>query len=148
VAVGVQLLTDKDTYRPDDIVDIRILLTNKTREPIYIRRPLMWGVSASIEIWARDAATGVDLQQKFLSDSINWPPRSRDDFIRLDDEHIYGVLFPVHLMELGITKPGKYELTAIYHSHETSAEFRFGLPSWNGEGYALRANPVVISVVP
>jgi hypothetical protein len=34
IAVGVQLLTDKDSYKPDDAIDIRILLTNRTGEPI------------------------------------------------------------------------------------------------------------------
>lgn len=144
-AVSVQLFTDKASYKPDDTIDVRILLTNRTGEPIYIRRPLRWGLSASVEIWAKDITSDASLRQRF-SGSPDPPPRSKDDFIRLDPSHVYGVLFAVSLKELGIKESGKYELNAIYHSQTYGAEFRFGLPSWKGEEYALRTIPAVISV--
>ena len=42
------LTTDKDSYKLGDEITVRMLLTNKSKSPLYIYAPLEWGESASI----------------------------------------------------------------------------------------------------
>jgi hypothetical protein len=145
-AVEVQLVADKASYKVGDPIDLRVLLTNTSAKSIYVFKRFEWGLSGQVEIWAKDMSTGKDLRWNFFFDSIPPPPASKKDFLELKPSSVYRTPFRVGLSDIGIVKPGNYELRAIYHSNVADPMFRHGVPSWPGEKSRLQSLPVKISV--
>jgi hypothetical protein len=141
----VTLKTDKDSYKQGDVLTIQILLTNKSETPIYIYAQLDWGESASLSIWIKDAVSGKDIPQQFIADALTPPPTSKDAFVRLLPDHVYGVVFKTSLGDLNVKKSGAYELMAEYHSPIRS-EMSFGLPIWSREKGTITSNRVKMTV--
>src|ERR1700730_7988900 len=98
----VTLKTDKDSYKLEDEISVQVLLSNKSKSPIYIYAPLEWGESASISIWLKDALTP--------------PPGSKDDFVKLLPDHVFGVVFTSTMKDFNVRQKGTYEIKAEYHS--------------------------------
>jgi hypothetical protein len=121
----VTLRTDRDSYKLGDGITVRVLLTNKSKSPLYIYAPLEWGESASISIWLKDALTGKDVPEYFIPDALTPPPNSMKDF--------------------NVRQKGTYEITAEYHS-PIPASMNFGLPIWSREKGAVPSNRVTITV--
>jgi hypothetical protein len=141
----VTLRTDRDSYKLGDEIIVRVLLTNKSRSPLYIYAPLECGESASISIWLKDALSGKDAPEYFISDAVTPPPGSKDDFIKLLPDHVFGVVFTSTMKDFNVRQKGTYEVTAEYHS-PIPASMNFGLPIWSREKGAVSSNRVTLTV--
>ena len=139
------LTTDKDSYKLGDEITVRMLLTNKSKSPLYIYAPLEWGESASISIWLKDALTGKDVPEYFIPDALTPPPNSKDDFVKLLPDHVFGVVFTSTMKDFNVRQKGTYEIMAEYHS-PIPASMNFGLPIWSREKGAVPSNRVTITV--
>ena len=80
--LDVELRTDKSSYKLADVITFEVLLTNRSRVPIYLYSDLDWGESASLSIWLKDAASGKDVPELFIHDALTPPPTSKDDFVK------------------------------------------------------------------
>ena len=145
-SLKVMLRTDKDSYKLGDDISVQVLLTNESKSPLYIYAPLEWGESASISIWLKDAVSGKDVPEYFIPDALTPPPGSKEDFVKLLPEHVFGVVFTSTLKDFNLRQKGKYEVTAQYHS-PIPASMNFGLPIWSREKGAVASNRVTIKVV-
>jgi hypothetical protein len=144
-ALEVTLKTDKNSYKLGDEISIEVVLTNKSKSPVYIYALLDWGESASLSIWLKDVASGKGLSQRLWGSPPSPPPASREEFVRLDPGYVYGEVFREKLADLGVEKKGEYELVAAYHS-PIPASMGFGLPIWSSEKGAVLSNRVTITV--
>jgi len=142
----VTLKTDRNSYKSGDGITVQVLLTNRSKSPLYIYGLLDWGESASLSIWLRDVASGKDLPQRLWGAPPSPPPASREGFVRLDPGYVYGEVFREKLADLGVQKKGEYEIVAEYHSPIPSS-MNFGLPIWSREKGAVPSNRVTIKVV-
>jgi len=141
----VTLKTDRDSYKLADEITVQVLLTNKSKSPLYIYAPLEWGESASISIWLKDALTGKDIPEYFIPDALTPPPGSKEDFVKLLPDHLFGVVFTSTMKDFNIGQIGTYEIKAEYHS-PIPASTNFGLPIWSREKGAVPSNRVMIKV--
>ena len=141
----VSLRTDRDTYKLGDEIKIEVLLTNKSRAPLYLYAGLDWGDSASISLWLKDMATGREVPQEFIHDAVTPPPTSKEAFVRLLSNHVYGIVLRSSLATLNIQKNGTYEVVGEYHS-PIPASMNFGLPIWSREKGIVPSNRVTIKV--
>lgn len=141
----VTLKTDRSSYKLGDKITIRVLLTNRSESPLYLYAALDWGESASLSLWVKDAVSGKDVPEEFIADALPPPPTSKDAFIKLLPDHIYGVVLVSNPADLNIREKGIYELTAEYHSPVPSS-MSFGLPIWGREKGSVSSNTVKITV--
>lgn len=141
----VTLKTDRAFYKLGDEITVQVLLTNKSKFPLYIYASLDWGESASLSLWLKDAVSGKDVPQEFIADALPPPPGSKDAFVKLLPDHVYGVVLRSKLAELNVQKSGTYELVTKYHS-PIPATMNFGLPIWSREKGAITSNRVTITV--
>jgi len=141
----VTLKTDRDSYKLGDEISFQVLLINTSKSPLYIYAPLDWGESASLSLWLKDAVSGKDVPEQFIADALPPPPGSKDAFVRLPPDHVYGVVLRSRLAQLNVQKSGTYELVAEYHSPIPSS-MNFGLPIWSREKGAVPSNRVTIRV--
>lgn len=141
----VTLKTDRDSYKLGDEISVQVLLTNTSKSPLYIYASLDWGESASLSLWLKDAASGKDVPEEFIADALPPPPGSKDAFVKLLPDHVYGVVLKSKLAQLNVQKSGTYELVAEYHSPIPSS-MNFGLPIWSREKGAVPSNRVTITV--
>ncbi len=141
----VALKTDRNSYKLGDNITVQVLLTNKSKSPLYIYATLDWGESASLSLWLKDAVSGKDVPEEFIADALPPPPGSKDAFVKLLPDHVYGVVLRSKLAQLNVQKSGTYELVAEYHS-PIPASMNFGLPIWSREKGAVPSNRVTITV--
>ncbi len=141
----VALKTDRDSYKLGDKITVHVLLTNTSKSPLYLYAALDWGESASLTLWVKDAATGKDVPEEFIADTLPPPPASKEAFIKLLPHHIYGVEFTSSLADLNIRQRGTYELVAEYHG-PIPASMNFGLPIWSRENGSVSSNTLKIRV--
>jgi len=141
----VTLKTDRDSYKLGDEITVQVLLTNRSKSPLYIYAALDWGESASLSLWLKDAVSGKDVPEEFIADALPPPPGSKDAFVKLLPDHVYGVVLRSKLAQLNVQKSGTYELVAEYHSPIPSS-MNFGLPIWSREKGAVPSNRVTITV--
>ncbi len=141
----VTLKTDRDSYKLGDEITVQVLLTNRSKSPLYIYAALDWGESASLSLWLKDAVSGKDVPEEFIADALPPPPGSKDAFVKLLPDHVYGVVLRSKLAQLNVQKSGTYELLAEYHSPIPSS-MNFGLPIWSREKGAVPSNRVTIAV--
>lgn len=139
------LRTDRDSYKLADNITVQVLLTNRSKSPLYIYATLDWGESASLSLWLKDAVSGKDVPEEFIADALPPPPGSKDAFIKLLPSHVYGLVLTTKLAELNVRKSGTYELITEYHSPIPSS-LNFGLPIWSREKGAVPSNRVTITV--
>ena len=139
------LKTDKDFYELGDEIIVQTLVVNRSKAPIYIYASLDWGESASLSLWLKDAVSGQDMPAEFIADALPPPPSSKDAFVKLLPDHVYGVLLKVKLAELNVKRNGTYELVAEYHS-PIPRSMSFGLPIWSKENGAVSSNKVKIQI--
>jgi hypothetical protein len=139
------LKTDKSSYKLGDEITVQVLLTNRSKSPLYIYAPLDWGESASLSLWLKDAVSGKDVPEEFIADALPPPPTSKEAFVKLLPNHVFGVVLTSRLAQLNVQKTGSYELTAEYHS-PIPASMNFGLSIWSREQGALASNRVTITV--
>ncbi len=142
----VTLKIDRDSYKLGDEIAVQVLLTNRSKSPLYIYAPLDWGESASLSLWLKDTVSGKDVPEEFIADALTPPPGSKDAFVKLLPDHVYGVVLRSKLAQLNVQKSGTYELLAEYHSPIPSS-MNFGLPIWSREKGAVPSNRVTITVV-
>lgn len=138
------IAVDRQVYRPDDRIVVKFLLTNTSKQPIYLMDLFLLGESGSFSLWVRDVVSGRDSSRRF-ADEITPPPQSVNDFVRLRPEHVFGVSLRILLADIGVRRAGKYELAADYHSR-VPAGMTFGLPTWTREKGAIHSTPVTIVV--
>jgi hypothetical protein len=141
----VILRTDQDSYKLGDEISVQVLLINRSQSPLYIYAQLDWGESASLSLWLKDAVSGKYVPEEFIADALPPPPGSKDEFVKLLPNHVYGVVLTLKLVELNVKKRGKYELLAEYHSPIPSS-MNFGLPIWSREKGTVPSNRVTIAV--
>jgi hypothetical protein len=141
----VTLKTDRNSYKLADEIIVQLLLTNKSKSPMYIYAPLDWGESASLSLWPKDTSTGKNVPEEFVADALPPPPPSKEVFVKLLPDYVYGVVLKPKLAELNLKKSGVYELMAEYHS-PIPASMNFGLPIWSREKGAVCSNSVTIRV--
>jgi hypothetical protein len=141
----VTLKTDRDTYKLGDEISVQVLLTNTSKSPLYIYASLDWGESASLSLWLKDMVSGKDVPEEFIADALPPPPGSKDAFVKLLPDHVYGVVLRSKLAQLNVQKSGTYELVAEYHS-PIPASMNFGLPIWSREKGTVPSNRVTITV--
>lgn len=139
------LRTDRDSYKLGDNITVQVLLTNRSKSPLYIYATLDWGESSSISIWLKDAISGKDVPEYFIPDALTPPPGSKEDFVKLLPDHVFGVVFTSTLKDFNLRQKGTYEVTAEYHS-PIPASMNFGLPIWSREKGAVPSNRVTIAV--
>ena len=139
------LQTDRQSYRLGQQISIRVLVTNTSKFPLYIYAPLDWGESASLSLWLKDAASGKDVPEEFIADTLPPPPASKDAFVKLLPDHVYGVVLKSKLADLNVQKNGTYELVTEYHS-PIPESMNLGLPIWSREKGSVRSNRVTIRV--
>lgn len=144
--LDVMLETDRQSYKLGQQISIRVLVTNTSKSPVYIYAPLDWGESASLSLWLKDAVSGKDVPEEFVADALPPPPGSKDAFVKLLPDHVYGVVLKSKLAELNVQKSGTYELVTEYHS-PIPESMNFGLPIWSREKGSVRSNRVTIRVV-
>jgi hypothetical protein len=143
----VSLKTDRDSYKLGDEIIVQVLLTNRSKSPLYIYAPLDWGESASLSLWLKEKASGKDVPQEFIADALPPPPDSKDEFVKLLPDHVFDVVLRSKLAQLNVLKSGTYELLAEYHSPIPS-NMNFGLPIWSREKGAVPSNRLTIKVGP
>lgn len=141
----MSLKTDRASYKLGDKITVQVLLTNSSKSPVYLYAALDWGESAGLSLWVKDAVSGKNIPEEFIADALPPPPASKDAFIKLLPDHIYGVVLTSSLAELNVRKKGSYELVAEYHSPIPS-KMSFGLPIWSQEHGAITSNRVTITV--
>lgn len=141
----VTLKTDKATYRLGGKITVQVLLTNRSKRALYLYSALDWGESASLSLWIKDAASGKDIPENVIADALPPPPASKDAFIKLLPDHVYGVVLTSSLAELNIREKGSYKMVVEYHSPIPS-DMSFGLPIWSREEGAVLSNWVTIAV--
>jgi len=141
----VALKTDRRSYKLGEEISVQVLLTNKSKSPLYIYTPLDWGESASLSLWLKHGVSGNDVPEQFIADALSPPPDSKDAFIKLLPNHIYGVVLTTKLAELNVQKSGTYELEVEYHSPIPSS-MSFGLSIWSREKGSVPSNRVTITV--
>jgi hypothetical protein len=141
----VTLKADRDSYKLGDEISFQVLLTNTSKSPLYIYAPLDWGESASLSLWLKDAVSGKDVPSEFIADALPPPPGSKDAFVKLLPDHVYGVVLRSKLAQLNVQRSGTYELVAEYHS-PIPASMNFGLPIWSREKGTVPSNRVTIKV--
>jgi hypothetical protein len=144
-SLRVDLSSDKNIYRLGESIRINALVTNQSNSPIYLFAALDWGRSASFSLWIKDAVSGKDIPSDFIADAMSPPPTSKDDFVKLLPEHVYGIELISTLSDLSIRKKGAYRLILQYHSPVPS-NMNFGLPIWAREMGAVSSQPVLIHV--
>src|SRR5438093_13781030 len=64
------LRTDKDSYKLGDDITVQVLLTNRSKSPMYIYAMLDWGESASLSLWLKDVVSGKDVPEEFIADAL------------------------------------------------------------------------------
>jgi hypothetical protein len=141
----VTLTTDRNSYTLKDVIIVQVLLTNLSKSPLYIRAPLDWGESASLSLWVKDAISGKEVVQDIIADALTPPPRSKDDFVKVLPDHIYGLVDRLPLADLSVRRSGRYKLVVEYHS-PNHASMAFGLPIWSREMGRISSNEVTITV--
>lgn len=133
------------TCRADEDIDVEVVLSNQSLKPIYLYSPLEWGESASISIWLKDADTGKEVGTTFIADAQTPPPRSKDDFVRILGNHLFGVKYKVSLKDFDLKKGKRYDLFAEYHS-PVPKQFGFGLAIWSREMGTVASKAARISI--
>jgi hypothetical protein len=98
----VTLKTDKDSYKLRDEISVQVLLANTSKSPLYIYASLDWGESASLSLWLKDAVSGKDVPEAFIADALPPPPGSKDVFVKLLPDHVYGVMLKSRLAQLNV----------------------------------------------
>lgn len=141
----VSLKTDRNSYKLGDKITVRVLLTNRSKNTLYLYAALDWGESASLSLWVKDAVSGKDVPEEFIADALPPPPVSKDAFIKLLPDHVYGVVLTSSLADINIREKGVYELIAEYHSPIPSS-MAFGLPIWSREKGPVSSDTVKITV--
>ena len=144
-ALQVDLLTDKSSYRFTDPIQIKVFIANCSQSRVYLYSLMDWGESASFSIWLSDAVSGKGLPQTFWGSPPSPPPTSRENFLGLDPDYIYGEMFREKLADFGVHRKGEYLLVAEYHSPVPSS-MNFGIPIWSREMGAVSSNTVRIKV--
>ncbi|MDR2011942.1 MAG: hypothetical protein LBQ20_02600 [Rhodanobacter sp.] len=144
-AIKVILNADKSIYRFNEKIVIQVLLTNNSELPVYVNDWLDWGESASVSLWLKDLSSGKDMAQTMISDAISPPPSSKDDFVKLLPNHVYGIIIITNPSELGAQKNGTYELVAQYHS-PIPASMSYGLPILSRENGKIISNRISLKV--
>jgi hypothetical protein len=141
----VTLVFDRPTYALKGEAILDVLLTNTSDRPIFVYSNLGWGGSASLSIWFKDTATGKDVAEEVIHDSMTPPPTSKDDFVKILPRHIYGRSIRSSIAQLNIRKSGTYEVVAEYHS-PVPRSCSFGLPIWGREDGTVVSNRVTIKI--
>jgi|SRR5882724_4608731 len=141
----VRLKTDRRAFKLKEKITIEVLLINRSKAPLYLYGALDWGESASLSIWLKDSVSGKDIPQEFIPDALSPPPTSKEAFIKILPNHVYGVVFTCPLAELNVRRRGTYELVAEYHSPVPSS-MSFGLPIWSREDGPVVSDRVTITV--
>jgi hypothetical protein len=141
----VKLTANNNTYKLSDAMSIRVLLINNSNDPISLYKGLDFGESASLSLWITDATSGREIIQNFIADALPPPPKSKNAFITLLPDHIYGVQFKIKIADLSIVRKGKYNVIVEYHSPVPSG-MRFGLPVWDAEMGSVSSNVITITV--
>src|SRR6476646_4064212 len=82
----VQLLPEKYVYKRGDKLNLKVMVINTSDQDIFIYGNLEWGYLASLTLCLRDAK-GRDIQPKFISDAVTYPPDDKSQFVKLVPFH-------------------------------------------------------------
>ncbi|MCC7010436.1 MAG: hypothetical protein IT184_16625 [Acidobacteria bacterium] len=140
------LVADKQVYRLGEDVQLQAVLANTSNVAFYLDRRIGWnGGMNDFVLLARDAESNEALPRGW-GGSFTSPPRSRDDFVKLDPGQVFGERRAYPMRDMGILRRGTYELTVEYVSVLTKEE-ALGLPVWlPSRDHPLISNTVVIVV--
>ena len=140
----VQLITEKHVYRRSDKLNLKVMVVNTSDQDIFVYGNLEWGYLASLTLSLRDA-TGRNVQPKFISDAITYPPDDKSQFVKLLPFHFLGTYYIASIEDLNISRPGKYSIFIEYHSPISSAKAGVS-PFFGKEKGVIRSNPIWIEV--
>jgi len=146
-SLEISLVPDKFAYKPNDQITVQAMLTNSTRDTLYVYGVLGWGYSASLTFHVIDA-NGRDVEPQTFDDSLT-PPVPRNDrsvFVKLFPQHFLGTSYHSTIDELNMKRPGKYTLFVEYHSPIPAASVELS-PFWSREKGTIRSNLVRVEVV-
>ena len=146
-ALAISLLPDKFAYKPNDQITVQAMLTNSSRDTLYVYGVLGWGYSASLTFHVIDP-NGKDVEPQTFDDSLT-PPVPHNDrsvFVKLFPRHFLGTYYQSTINELNMKKPGKYTLFVEYHYPIPAAAVDLS-PFWGTEKGAIRSNLVHVEVL-
>ena len=146
-SLEVSVITDKPVYKLNDRIKLQALLTNTSRNTLYIYGVLGWGYSASFTLHVTNAR-GEGIQAKRFDDSITPPPPPNDmrAFVRLYPQHFLGTWYHSSIDELNLGKPGKYALVVEYRSPLSATGIELN-PFWGREKGTIRSKLIYIEVI-
>ena len=142
----VSVLTDKVVYKLEDTIKLQAMITNTSKDTLYVYGILSWGYSASFTLHVSDDS-GKEVETAHFDDSIAPPPPPNDKntFVRLYPRHFLGTNYSLPLNELNSAKPGQYTVVVEYHSPISASAVQL-TPYWGKEKGSIRSMPISIKV--
>jgi hypothetical protein len=140
----VQLFTEKHIYKKGDKLNLKVMISNNSDQDIFVYGNLEWGYLASLTLCLRDGR-GKDIQPKFISDAITYPPNDKSQFVKLSPFHFLGTYYVASTEDLNMQRPGRYSIFVEYHSPILSAKAGVS-PFYGKESGMIRSKPIWIEV--
>lgn len=140
----VQLFTEQHIYKRSEKLNLKVMVINNSDQDIFIYGNLEWGYSASLTLCLRDAR-GKDIQPKFISDAITYPPDDKSQFVKLLPFHFLGTYYVSSIEDLNIQRPGRYFIFVEYHSPIPSVKADVS-PFYGREKGVIRSRQIWIEV--
>ena len=126
----VSIIAHKLRYKPNDQMQLDIVLTNYGKRDVFIFSELEFGSAASLLIHIRDAS-GKEVQP-FFDDHTSTSPDDKSAFVKLLPRHFLGTNFFTPVEVLNVNRPGKYSIYVEYQSPFLGTEVKL-TPFWGKE---------------
>jgi hypothetical protein len=140
----LEVFTEKHVYKRDDKLNLKVMVINASDQDIFVYGDLGWGHLASLTICLTDAR-GNDIQPKFISDAVTYPPDDNSQFVKLLPFHFLGTSYVASIEDLNMQRPGKYSIYIEYHSPIRNSKANVS-PFFGKENGVIRSNPISIEV--
>ena len=140
----VQLSAEKHLYKKSDELSLKVMVINNSDQDIFVYGNLGWGYLASLTLRLKDA-NGRDIQPKFISDAVTYPPSDKSEFVKLLPFHFLGTYYVASIKDLNIQRAGKYSIYIEYHSPIPSAKADV-TPFFGKENGMITSKPIQIEV--
>lgn len=135
----LSIMLDQASYTLRGAARLTISLKNTGQQPIAIYKDMGWGVSSSLSKYVRDS-NGQRLDSLVLSDARDAPPFQEEDFTILKPGEEFTFKKWLDMYTEGITLPGEYVVSVLYHSPVEREFAPKGLNVWARENGTLEAS--------